>query len=204
MNPILAMAVVVILDTGLDLSDARFSGHLCRWGHKDFTGEGLNDRNGHGTFVAGLVQEYAKDANYCMVIVKYYGGKKDAYLEAFKYSLTLNPTILNISGGGEKFEVAELLALSHRSSPLIVAAAGNAGQDVSKRPFYPAAYNLPNIISVACYDCIASNYGARIKRHERGNNIEGLLPNGKRGVKTGTSMATAITTGKILHETKTP
>ncbi len=65
---------VAVIDTGLDLSDPRFSALLC----KDIKGvnlvpkEGIRDLIGHGTHVAGIIKKYAKDANYCMMIIKYY------------------------------------------------------------------------------------------------------------------------------------
>lgn len=46
----------------------------------------------------------------------------------------------------------------------------------------------------------SSNYGSRITRWEVGTNVDSTLPNGKHGLMTGTSQATAVATGKIIKE----
>ena len=61
--------VVAVIDTGIDAQ--AFNRHvLCKTGHKDFTGTGIQDRHGHGTHISGLIDQYAKsiflgkDKNY--------------------------------------------------------------------------------------------------------------------------------------------
>src|SRR5690606_17888997 len=70
--------IIAVIDTGISdkLKDGKF---LCKMGHKDFTGTGLNDVHGHGTHVSGLIHQHAaktadwnKSANYCQVILKYW------------------------------------------------------------------------------------------------------------------------------------
>ena len=63
---------VAVIDTGLNFQDDRFNRHLCRSGHKDFTDSGLNDTNGHGSTVVSLIEKYARNANYCFLIYKFY------------------------------------------------------------------------------------------------------------------------------------
>ena len=46
---------VAVIDTGLDLSDKRFSSRLCKEGHEDFTHTTIEDKSGHGTHVVGLI-----------------------------------------------------------------------------------------------------------------------------------------------------
>lgn len=208
---------VAIVDTGLDLSDSRFSSHLCALGHKDLTDKGLQDKIGHGTHVAGIIQKYAKDANYCMLIYKYYLNEGDTrnnlYREigAFYLAIQNGANIINFSSGGSNFNEEEYLIIKNNPKVLFVVAAGNDHQDLDKpgENYYPASYRLKNIISVGNLNedgTIAnnSNYGSFLS-WELGTNIVSTIPC-KENVCTqsmsGTSMATAVKTGKILKTYK--
>src|SRR5271168_5346568 len=101
---------IAVVDTGLNINDPRFQGHLCKTGHKNFVAnETLNDIVGHGTFVVGLIQQYAKNANYCMLIYKYYSesssGQTNAKNEllSFKEAVKNGATVVNFSAGGPNF-----------------------------------------------------------------------------------------------------
>ncbi|MEW6570044.1 MAG: S8 family serine peptidase [Nitrospirota bacterium] len=141
------------------------------------------DENGHGTHVAGtigaagnngvgisgvmwtvrLMPVKALDAN---------GEGTDAELTAgIQYAVSNGAKIINASLGGPGFSNSVLNAISsaNTAGALFVAAAGNGGDDSvgdnnDLAPFYPASYNLPNIISVAATDqnnnrVPFSNYG---------------------------------------------
>ena len=74
---------IAVIDTGIDLKDTRINSHLCATGHVDFTEEGLQDDIGHGTAIVGLIEQYAKDSNYCIVMIKWYGEKGTANGKTF-------------------------------------------------------------------------------------------------------------------------
>lgn len=200
-------ATVVVLDSGLDLHDPRFTATLCKTGHYDATNTGIQDTVGHGTHVAGLIKQYAGNANYCLIIVKYYAGSStktmDWYLDALSYIRELAPKIVNISGGGSHTTFVEAEVIAALFSTLFIVAAGNSNKPVSE--FYPAALSLyyPNIMAVGALDggnkAQMSNYGPNLV-WEPGVNIVSTLPNGAYGAKSGTSMACAIHTGKMLRE----
>lgn len=203
--------IVVVLDSGLDISDNRFSQVLCKGNlHKDFTREGLVDTNSHGTHVSGLIKKYAENSSYCLIIVKYYSEKQtwkqntQNYLNAIEYSLSLNPNILNISSNGPNFEEREYLAIKSHPHTLIIAASGNDKQNIDKEKTYPASYPMKNIISVGCLSkdgktiCEESNYGLSIKIWTYGEDILSTTPKNSYSKKTGTSMSTAIITGLII------
>ena len=84
---------------------------------------------------------------------------------------------------------------------LVVAAAGNEGLNSDFFHFYPADYELPNILSVTATDrngqlLSVSNFGkATVDLAAPGKNIYSTLPNGEHGYMTGTSQATAFVTG---------
>lgn len=206
------MIKVAVLDTGLDLNDSRFKDHLCKLGHKNFvTNQGIEDSNGHGTFIVGLIQKYAGNANYCMVIYKYYqDGAPDIVngyreVKAIKAAIDEGVDIVNLSGGGPGFDEDEALLIRDNPKVLFVVAAGNEGAniDISGHGFYPASLPYNNIVAVGGVDSYGnrasvSNYGKRVKAKELGQDVESTLPNGQTGVLSGTSMSCAIHTGKIV------
>lgn len=84
---------------------------------------------------------------------------------------------------------------------LVVAAAGNEHTNADKDFYYPAAYDLQNIISVTAIDTRgkilpSSNWGlSKVHVAAPGNAILSSLPNKGYGFMTGTSQATAFVSG---------
>lgn len=202
---------VAIIDTGLDFNDPRFRPLLCKSGSEDLTGEGITDIIGHGTHVAGLIKQYATpNAHYCFLVFKYYSAhtfpSKNTYrmTEAILDAIRAGADIINVSGGGYSPSQLEYTALALHPHTLLVAAAGN---DNTTRAYFPAAYHLPNVVSVGSKEqsgdkSTFSNYGSWVHAWEYGDDVMSTLPGGT-GVSSGTSMATAIHTGKIVAERAT-
>lgn len=214
------MIKVAVIDTGLDINDKRFKGKICE-GSKDFTHTELKDTHGHGTHVAGAIVKYAGDkANYCLLILKYYSPIASGpvnfqrSLEAMKYAEEQRVNIVNYSAGGPEREPEEREVIERMRWALFIVAAGNDGVDAntgrsptstvnnSDKTYYPAAYGLPNVIPVGSLDAKgvrlpSSNFGPAVKVWELGT-YESTLPNGRTGVMTGTSQATAVFTGKVI------
>lgn len=200
-----------VIDSGLSVTDPRLNGHLCPTGHKDFTGEGLTDTNGHGTAMVGLIEEYAGTGDYCIVLYKYYRESDpgsvnlEHEVEALEQASKDKVSIINISGGGPIFEEKEYLAIRGNPQILFVVAAGNEGQNIDfpGNEFYPASYNLPNEIIVGNVDknnkrVSTSNYGERVVVVEMGDHVRSTYIAGYSTV-TGTSASTAIHTGKFIR-----
>lgn len=192
---------VAIVDTGLDLTDPRFTPYLCKEGHRDFTGEGIKDINGHGTHIAGIAKSNEKC--YCLVILKYYTDRDsaelnlmhsiDAFEEAVKYD------IVNFSSSGSEPNDYEYQLIKSHPNTLFVVAAGNNKRNLDLYPTYPGCYNLKNIILVGNKGSSSSNYGNAVKAWEYGDDVLSTLPHNRQGRLSGTSMAAAIHTHKLIE-----
>lgn len=208
---------VAVVDTGLNLDDkwsdnpevGLYQPKICP-GSKDFTGEGLDDRHGHGTHIAGLITKYAGNANHCLIIYKYFTEKStglenlDHSIQAFQKAIHDGVDIINYSGGGilKSDQECRVLKTALDKGIKIVAAAGNEGINIDYFHFYPANCD-DRIVIVENIDkndvrASTSSYSkSTVKEH--GVNVLSLLPNGQYGYMTGTSQATAIRTGKMVR-----
>ena len=220
--------LVAVIDTGVDfshpdLADKQWvnpNSPLNDYGW-DFTANKNNpdDDNGHGTHIAGIIaatfNKISKTAGIApdakIMAVKYYEDTNSGEvnlkntIKAIHYAVEHGAKIINYSGGGSQFNEDEYFELkkAEAAGVLVVAAAGNERSNTDNREFayYPAAYRLSNIISVAALDINnrlirSSNWGKRtVDVAAPGENILSTLPDGKYGFMTGTSQATAFVTG---------
>jgi thermitase len=177
------------------------------------------DDHGHGTHVAGIIGAVANPATgvagvsqrVSIMAVKYYSDTASGAVnlsntvKAIEYAVQSGARIINYSGGGPEFSEDEYLAIKKAESAgvLFVAAAGNERQDTDliENYYYPSAYRLGNIISVAATDIRnqllrSSNWGkTRVDVAAPGENIFSTLPGGRYGYMSGTSQATAFVSG---------
>lgn len=177
----------------------------------------LTDNHGHGTHIAGIVGAEAGNGvgisgispEVSLMILKYYDPKvpntdnlKNT-VAAINYAVKMGAQIINYSGGGTEYSKEEYDAIqkAQKAGILFVAAAGNERSNSDKFHYYPADYELSNIISVTAVDpsvqvLASSNYGIKtVHIAAPGQNILSLLPNNAYGYMTGTSQATAFVTG---------
>jgi subtilisin family serine protease len=121
-------------------------------------------------------------------------------VKAIRYAVKHGANIINYSGGGASFAKEEYEALKEARDRgiLVVAAAGNERNDTSVRPYFPASYDLNNIISVSAIGpegklIPASNWGAKtVNVAAPGGGILSLQQNQAYGFMNGTSQATAF------------
>ncbi|KZE64109.1 hypothetical protein AWM68_13465 [Fictibacillus phosphorivorans] len=129
----------------------------------------------HGTHVAGTIAAKANNIgvigiapNVKIMPLKFlgpYGGYESDAILAIEYAKSKGVKILNNSwGGGENAQA--LKDAIKNSGTLFIAAAGNDGMNADSSPMYPAAYDLPNILSVASINNTGnlsyfSNYGVK-------------------------------------------
>ena len=126
-------------------------------------------------------------------------------IESIGWAIDNGARIINYSGGGDEFSEEEYLAIKKAEAKgvLFIAAAGNEHEDTDKveNYYYPAAYRVSNLISVAATDIhnnllASSNWGkTRVDVAAPGENIYSTTPKHKFGYMSGTSQATAFVTG---------
>lgn len=219
--------LVAVIDTGVDSAHPDLSANI--WKGKlgkneygwDFVANKPNpaDIHGHGTHVAGIIGAKANSEQgvsgvarrVSILPLRYYSDGNSGStnlrntIQAIQYAVDSGARIINYSGGGPEFSEAEYLAIKKAEAKgiLFVAAAGNDHHDadVEENYYYPSAYSLPNIISVAAIDINngllkTSNWGKKkIDVAAPGENIFSTLPGGHYGYMTGTSQATAFVSG---------
>jgi subtilisin family serine protease len=147
-----------------------------------------DDRNGHGTHVAGIVSAGENDGGTVGVVwnAQLYGygftdtdGRGTLACALAKLDDALHP----VNSAGQPIPAPNIVVLAWGTScasailkqeitenpdVLFVVAAGNSNADLSRQPIYPAAFSdsLPNILTVMATDCddkltLFSSYGAK-------------------------------------------
>lgn len=191
---------------GIDDDDNGFVDDVHGW---DFVTDSpaVMDDHGHGTHIAGIVKNVAPQVS--LMILKYFDAESTGpenlihTIQAIDYAVHMGANIINYSGGGIIKSPQEEQALRYAADHqvLLVAAAGNEGLNSDFFHFYPADYELPNILSVAAIDrqerlLNLSNFGrGTVDVAAPGRNIYSTLPNSRHGYMSGTSQATAFVTG---------
>ena len=188
------------------------NGYVDDWQGWDFYNDDNipTDDNDHGTHVAGTIGAVGNNvkgvAGVCwdvsMVSVKILGasgaGTSDAeIINAILYASDLGARVQNNSWGGYGFSQAmkEAIETVSLNGVLFVAAAGNFNNNNDSNPFYPASYDVPNVVSVAATDeddklASFSHYGAvSVDLSAPGVNILSTVPDGAYEAMEGTSMA---------------
>jgi len=227
--------IVAVLDSGVDLLHPDLAGNLLPG--KNFVGDTVTDDpqddNLHGTHVTGIIAGNGTETSGVVGVchrakvlpIKVgddQGNLTDAdIIEGISYAVSQGARVINGSFGGSQSDSIMKAAIAKEKETLFVFAAGNGddltglGFDIDKRPSYPAAYGLANIISVAATDAqdrlaSFSNFGVnRVQLAAPGVNIISSLPMKataemtQYGIPTGsgsldgTSMATPYVTGAL-------
>ena len=139
-----------------------------------------DDDGGHGTHVAGIIGAQGNNGigitgvnwDVNVMALKFLdengeGNTADA-ANAIDYAVAHGARVINASWGGPSFSMALYGSIKRAGErgALVVAAAGNEGVNADVKPDYPAAFDLPNVVSVAATDrsdrlLDFSNYGSK-------------------------------------------
>ena len=232
--PLMAFSQTIkvgVIDTGFDFVSTWNNKKgivkpiLCDKGHKDFVVpiENINylvDNHGHGTHVAGLIAKHAKDADYCLIITKFYDPKAAGQdyinsnnltrtVSAIRHLIKQDVDIINFSGGGLSRSEEECQAVKEALDKgiLFVTAAGNEKSNLTKKKaYYPAMCDdrvvvVTNLSEDGKTLMPSSNYsasGSIDTFNERGSNQMSTLPGDIIGPMSGTSQAAAAMSGKLV------
>jgi subtilisin family serine protease len=208
------MLRVAVIDTGVDRNIA----HLCPRGHLSTVSgddQPLIDYNGHGTHVAGLIEQHAGNQRYCIISIKFYSSaatsrdNMDAMGLAVQYAVNLKVDLINISAGGatpNEFERAAVIGALNRGIR-VVTSAGNERHDLSTScNYFPACYDKRILVignlEAGGRRAPSSNYGNYVKRWEMGSGVPSSSPSGRTVYMSGTSQAAGIASGKVLKGMK--
>lgn len=168
----------------------------------------------HGTHVAGII---AADHNSGFVLglapsakivpANFMGsdgsGNLSNAIKAINYVVQRGARVINASWGGcfRSQALADTIAAMAAQNVLFVAASGNEGADLDSRPEYPAAFGLPNQLTVAATgssdrQTIWSNSSfSLVHLSAPGENILSTIGNNSSGYMDGTSMAAPYVSG---------
>lgn len=173
------------------------------------------DDNGHGTFIAGIIVGQHNNrlggVGVCpgcsLLATRFldsdgFGDDADA-IRGINYAIDAGASVINLSFAGEGYDkpLRDVLKKALEHDVVIVAAAGNDGENNDTHDTYPANFRLPNLISVAAAKRDGelwqdSNYGVRnVHVAAPGTTIWGPWIDGKWYRSQGTSFSAPIVAG---------
>lgn len=211
---------VAVLDTGINMSHPDLAAKVVA--QKVFTTTSIEDNNGHGTHVAGIISANTNNSNGvagacpdCKLIVgKIVGdngiGPTSLTIEGIIWAADQGAKVINLSVGTKASSIGQTnltnyekaITYATQKGAVIVAAAGN---ERSTENFYPAASS--GVVSVGAVNnkdekADFTNYGTFVKLAAPGKDIYSTFPNHTSsrnilnyGYSSGTSMAGPIVSG---------
>jgi subtilisin family serine protease len=174
------------------------------------------DQNSHGTHVSGTIAALPNNRvgiagvawNTRIIPLRFTSptgsGTSSNAIAAIKYASAYGADVINASWGSGSYSqtMEDAIQAAGAAGSVFVAAAGNQSADTDQSPFYPASYDLPNIIAVAAVNesgslATFSNFGAStVDLAAPGQSIYSTIPGGY-GYKSGTSMAAPHVAGVV-------
>ena len=157
-----------IPDNGIDDDQDGFIDNIHGWNFVD-NNNNIEDNHGHGTHISGIIA--AQGPPHCEMIgiaphvqimtLKYYEeGADNSHnitntVKAIDFARKKGADIINYSGGGPGANQKEKAAIAKTADKgiIFVAALGNEGSKIGKKfKYYPANYNLANIVIVQSHN----------------------------------------------------
>ena len=179
--------IVAVVDTGVRYTHEDLAVNM--WEDPDSGSHGVNvlsgtndpnDDNGHGTRMAGILGAVGNNSKgivgvawkiqimACKFVNRFGDGTTSDAVACIDYARKKGAKVINASWGIEDRSRAlfDAMRRMREAGVIVVAAAGNDARDIDRTPFYPASFNLNNIVSVAATTqtddiLFLSNYGSR-------------------------------------------
>lgn len=200
---------VAVVDTGIDLNHP----DLKVYGGASFISTTFQDDNGHGTHVAGVVAALDNEQGvigvapeaqlYALKILDASGsGRWSDLAAAIEWAVDNNMDIITMSLGGGSADklVQAAVTKAYQNGILLIAAAGNSGNNegTGDNVMYPAKY--PEVIAVAATDsgdkrAFFSSTGPKVEIAAPGVTISSTYLGATYKSMSGTSMATPHVSG---------
>jgi RHS repeat-associated protein len=175
----------------------------------------VGDEQGHGTSVAGIIAAEGNNrvgvsgvmwrASLMSLKVLDSTGTGDVAtaVEAIDYAVAHGAQVVNCSWGtdADSSFLREAIERAGRKGVVVVTSAGNNARSIDSAPYYPASYDLTNVISVAAtdgFDNLASfsDWGAqRVAVAAPGVDVLTTQQGGDYRVVSGTSAAAPFVSG---------
>ncbi len=175
----------------------------------------LSDPYNHGNGIAGVIGAKSNNSigiaglnwKVKIVPVKFIGGSgggtTDIAIKSIDYAVARGARIINLSWGGYNDSplLKEVMERCRKLGVLFIAASGNEKNDNDTKPFYPASFELDNIISVGSISFHKSlsdfsNFGKKtVHVLAPGESILTTVSTARYGYQKGTSFAAPQITG---------
>ena len=200
---------VAILDTGIDTDHQDLADAIID--SKDFTTDGIEDANGHGTHCAGVVGARLNGVGFVGVAPKSQlmigkvlanngSGAYSWITEGVYWAVESGADIISMSLGGPESDAELFKAIQYAlfHGVYVICAAGNEGSLNQNSIGYPGRYG--GVITVASHDRNGnpsgfSSRGGEVDVMAPGSEIWSTYKNGGYAELSGTSMATPFVAG---------
>lgn len=211
---------IAVIDTGVDDRNPQLKTAVDKAAGRDFLAVGkgadpTNDREGHGTKVAGIIAARPHDdtgfvglaPNATIIPIRQNdaenSGDSDSMAEAITYAVSQGADVINISQDTTKplsgtSRLAQAVRAALERDVVVVASAGNDGLDGTYKNTYPAAF--PGVLAVASSDrnnerASFSQAGEFVGVAAPGVDIVSTVPGGGQCTDNGTSFSAPFVAG---------
>ena len=219
---------VAVIDTGIDLTHPAFSKGLTNsatwydWVDGDATPQeggtqGVDPAFGHGTSVAGIVEQVAPNVKLMPLRVLAPDGSGDltSVIAAIDWAVTNGARIINLSLGGtvQSKSLESVISWAGQQGVIVVSSSGNTGDT---NITYPARYSENNGVGnlsigvgsvstnslnvkspFSTFEGIGGSTGSGLEMTAPGEYVYGPYPGGLLAYWSGTSMAAPMVSGAL-------
>ncbi len=166
----------------------------------------------HGTFIASIIAEAAKELPIKIMPVRILENKDvsaENLIKGIKYAVDNGADVLNISIGGELTDCSEIdkaIAYADEHNAVVAVSAGNARKEI--KTYCPSHNESAVVVSAVTKDNVFagySNFGDTVDCCAPGDSVDGYTSSGEKATANGTSFSAAyITAGAAMLKLEHP